>query len=141
MFGNGKLAVGNVAVELLDDGRELGGTGLQVGDLGLEGLHLCRKFAPELDDLVDFGIGLLEFVEGLELLLDAHVGVCEILLQGNESLVLVDRRVYFLDGFLGCHIYSESIYLCIIIADRIALVQLLADANCKGRKFFADNLK
>ena len=88
---------------LLDDGGQLGGAGLEVGDLVLEDFDLGREFAAELDDLVHLGVGRLEFIQGLELLGDAHLGISESLLQGDESFVLVDRGVHLLDGFLGCH--------------------------------------
>ena len=111
MLGDGELRVGDVAVELLDDGGKLGGTGLEVGDFGLEDLHLGGEFAAQLDDLVHLGVSRLEFVEGLKLLGDAHLGVCKGLLQGDESLVLVNRSVDLLDGFLSCHlVLYKSIY-------------------------------
>ena len=83
--------------------------GLEVGDLALQRLDLGRQLTAELDDAVDFGIRFLEVVEGLELFLDAQVGIGEVLLEGNEGFPLVDRGFDFFDLLSCCHMVLNNI--------------------------------
>ena len=102
----------------LDDEVLLGNGLLDAGYLGaeafellFEGLHLGGKFAAELNQLLDFVVGLLEVIEDLEFLFYCS-GFCKILLQGYESLPLVDGSFHLLYCLLGCcHIFSDFLLL------------------------------
>ena len=96
----------------LDDEVLLGNGLVDAGLLGMEalkllfeGLHLCGKFAAELNQILDFVVCLLQAVKHLKLLF-YFSGFCKILLQGYESLPLVDGSFHLLYCLLGCcHIF------------------------------------
>ena len=80
---------------------------LERGNLLLERSYLLGEFSAQMDNLVDGVVSLLELVNGLELLLYLEVRIVKVLLQGNESLPLVYRRLDFLDFLGGSHIFVQ----------------------------------
>ena len=79
---------------------------MQIGEFLFEGGHFGGQFAAQVDQLVDGDVGLLKFVEDFKFFLGALLGLCEVLLQGNESFALVHGSRHFRCFLGGCHIDS-----------------------------------
>ena len=78
--------------------------GLEFGNFVFKSLNLHRKLSTQLYNLVYRAVCLLKFVEGLELLRNAGLGIGKTLPDGHEGLVAVDRSLDFLCLFCSRHI-------------------------------------
>ena len=74
---------------------DTGGLCLQVCYLMLQTLYFKRKLTPELKNLVNLCVSLLECVQSLKLLLDTQIRICKALLDGYKGLPLVNRSLDF----------------------------------------------
>ena len=112
VFLNSVLAVDDILLpftdvssELIDLGGKRSLVGLKGCNLFFESSNFLGELAAELEDLIQLGIGLLEVIKCLQFLLNAEIGIREILLQRYESLPLVDRGLDFFGLFNSCHIW------------------------------------
>ena len=117
MLGNGEFGIGDVAVELVDGGRNGGAALLEGSNFVFQGGYLGGQFATQLDNLVNFGIRSLKRIQGLQFFLNGHIGIGETFLQRYKSFPLVDGCLNFHRGgcFLGtCHKFiNRFIFFCL----------------------------